>query len=353
MINWETMTTFIIHLIFFYSIYLILSVSLNFQYGYTGIPNFGIVMSMAGGAYVVGYLAGRFAMYIFGIKDLDFIMNNAYVVTLLNEKMRNEPSTAFLIFISSLLLAMIAGATLGFIASYPSIRLRVDYLLMTLIAIAEIVRIIGVNYEPIAGGTLGVNVPDPFAWMGKLRYLGVTIITTVIALMVLFLFEMFVRSPYGRLLRAVRDCEIAASSIGKDTTKIKMTVVILGSSIAAIAGVLYSFYSGAVIAQAYNRYDWTFWPWLMMMIGGAGNNIGTALGALLVVVIRRLIMYYKHSLAVYIPFEVIWLEYIMLGIALILVIAYRPQGLLPEKPTKIRGLNYKKIIRVEKRKVNS
>lgn len=109
-----------------------------------------------------------------------------------------------------------------------------------------------------------------------------------------------------------------------------------GSAIAGIAGSLWSFYCGTVLAAAYTRTYWTFWPWLMAMIGGMGNNIGALVGVATVIIFRRLIIYYKYSLEAYIPFSVVWLEQILLALALILVMMFRPQGIIPEKPAKTK-----------------
>jgi branched-chain amino acid transport system permease protein len=334
----ELLTLFVMDTIVFFAIYLLVTVGLNIQMGYTGLPNFGIVASVAGGAYTVGWFVGRFAMMIYGIEGMDFIKNNAYIVTQINAKLANDPLTAIMIFSLTMGLVVIVGLALGFITAYPAIRLSGDYLAMTLIAMAEAVRVIGIGFSPIAGGTLGVQVPDPFAWMGKMRYFGVIILILTISIITFLMVQLIINSPFGRLLRAVRDNEVTAKSIGKNVVNVKIKAMILGSILASIAGALYSFYSSATIPAAFTRYDWTFWAWLMMMVGGTGNNIGVLIGTLLVVLVRRLITYYKFSLAAFLPFEPLWLELIGLGLALILIMIFRPQGILAEKPTLIRGV---------------
>ncbi|MEM3551700.1 MAG: branched-chain amino acid ABC transporter permease [Candidatus Bathyarchaeia archaeon] len=322
----------------FYAIYLLVSVGLNLQMGYTGLPNFGIVLSVAGGAYTVGWFVGRFAMMIYNIKGMDFINDNAYLVTQINSKLANDPLTAIIIFLMTIGLVIMVGTALGFITAYPAIRLSGDYLTMTLMAMAEAVRVIGIGYSPIAGGTLGVQVPDLFAWMGKARYFGVITLIFATSIIVFLIVQLITSSPFGRLLRAVRDNEVTAESIGKNVVDVRIKAMILGSIIASLAGALYSFYASAVIPAAFTRYDWTFWAWLIIMVGGAGNNLGVAVGTLLVVLVRRLITFYKFSLAAFLPFEPLWLELIGLGLVLILIMIFRPQGILAEKPTRIRGV---------------
>jgi len=81
----------------------------------------------------------------------------------------------------------------------------------------------------------------------------------------------------------------------------------------------------------------------MFMVGGVGNNMGATVGTFMFITVRRMIIYYKHDIEIFVPFQVQWLEQIMIGVALLLIILFRPQGLLPEKPTKMRGLNYEKF----------
>jgi hypothetical protein len=176
-------------------------------------------------------------------------------------------------------------------------------------------------------------------------------------LIIMFLIYLFIEiltsSPFGRLIKAVRENEITARFIGKDVTRIRILVLLIGSSLASIAGVLYSLFMGAVMASAFTRSDWTYWPWLMLIIGGKGNNIGALVGAVIIVIARQLIAIYKHDLELFLPFSVVWLEQILLGITLIAFMIYRPIGIIPEKPVKIRGISFKKIKQEIERIVSS
>jgi branched-chain amino acid transport system permease protein len=325
----------LLDIIVFFAVYLIVTLALNLQYGYTGIPNFGLALSVATGAYVTGALAGRIGMWICGVRsDLDYIMYNPMITSIINNVVRNDPLKGLAIFFSTIILVIIISAIIGFIASYPAIRLRADYLMMVLIAMAEAARIIGLNYTPLVGGTAWVSVPNVFIWMGDIASQFLIILILAISILIFLFLQYVVSSPYGRLIKAVRENELTAECVGKDVVKVKIQIMMLGSAIAGIAGSLWSFYCGTVIAAAYTRTDWTFWPWLMAMIGGMGNNIGALVGVATVIIFRRLITYYKYSLEAYIPFSVVWLEQILLALALILVIMFRPQGIIPEKPAK-------------------
>jgi len=324
---------FIIDLVALYSVYLIVSISLNLEYGYAGIPNFGKMLAVAGGAFVAGSLPGRVAAHFLSITVEDYIRDNVIIVTQVNVGLRNNASLALLIFLATLLVAAGCGAALGFIASYPARRLREDYLAITLLAMAEGVRVIGYNYPPLVGGTLGVQVADTLSWVTpELRYPIASILLLAAAIVVLVYVHVTVNSPLGRTLRAIRDSEIAAATLGKDIVRTRMHVLVVGSALGAIGGALYGLYAGGVIATAYDRVSWTFWPWVMVVLGGAANNIGVATGALAFVTFRKLITFYKGALGPYLPFDVVWLDLILLGIVLMLILMYRPQGLLPEKP---------------------
>jgi branched-chain amino acid transport system permease protein len=334
----------ILNVVAFISIYGILSITLNLQYGYSGIPNFGMTAFVALGAYVTGALTGRLAMIYYGIdSNLDYIADNTKIITLLNSKIALDPLGGILLFIITIILSILFSIPLAYAASYPAIRLREDYLIITLIGIGEAMRIVGVNYTPLVGGTLWVGVPNLFKWAEPYEMIILVSLMLIIMFLIYLFIEILTSSPFGRLIKAVRENEITARFIGKDVTRIRILVLLIGSSLASIAGVLYSLFMGAVMASAFTRSDWTYWPWLMLIIGGKGNNIGALVGAVIIVIARQLIAIYKHDLELFLPFSVVWLEQILLGITLIAFMIYRPIGIIPEKPVKIRGISFKKI----------
>jgi branched-chain amino acid transport system permease protein len=131
----------------------------------------------------------------------------------------------------------------------------------------------------------------------------------------------------------MRDDEVAASSLGKNVVHLRMKVLAVGSALGAIGGALYAFYTCNCRAAAYHRFDWTFWPWVAMMLGGASNNVGVALGVLVFLATRYSITLLKVQLAPFVPFDVVWLDSLLFGMALILILMFKPEGLLREKPT--------------------
>lgn len=334
----------LIDLFMFFLLYLIVTMNLNFMYGYTGIPHFGISLSVAGGGYVVGALSGRILRWVYNVyPELDFMYENSKITNEINANLVNDPLVGIGVFLLIIVISLILNAGLGYIVSRPAIRLSGSYLIIVLIGMAEAMRIIGMNYYPLVGGTFWVHVPDVFIWMGDLRIEGFLIICTIFTLGIFLILQAMSTSPLGRLVRAVRENPVSAECVGKDIVGIRTKVVVMCSALTSIAGVLYGFYIHAVLSTAYTRSTWTFYPWLMFMVGGIGNNMGAALGTFVFITLRRLIIFYKHNIEIFVPFQVQWLEQIMTGAMLLLIILFRPQGLLPEKPIKMRGLDYDKL----------
>ncbi len=336
MMDLSVISIFLTNLIILIGLFIIISLSLNLEYGYAGIPNFGKLLAVAGGAYFVGAASGRILALAYGQPaGLGYIERNLEVVGFLNNSLSSSPlqSIGFLIF--SIMGAAFFGGLLGYAASYPAIRLRGDYLAITLLAMGEILWVIGDNWQPFIGGSMGVRIPDPFRWIES-QYRPVAVLSTVLllALMVFLYLEYLGRSPLGRLLKAMRENELSASVHGKDVVRLRTRTLIVGFSIAAVSGALNSLWTVSVSPKDFERVRHTFMPWVMVMIGGAGNNLGAVIGAIIFVTLRELIVFYKYFFEAIAPFDVVWLEYLLMGIALIIVLMYRPEGLLPEKPTR-------------------
>lgn len=326
---------FAIDLMTAYALYLVVSLSLNLEAGFAGVPNFGKVMFVAAGAAVAGSVSGRLAAIILNVNTHGnyngFI---AQIITQLDSSLSTNAVLSLEILLLGILLAAVIGATLGFLTSYPAIRLREDYLGMLLLASAQLFQIFLGGYEPLIGGTQGIEVPDLFAWAGngiEVRDVVVLGFLAIFAGLVYFYAERVARSPLGRTLRAIRDNEVAARALGKNDVVIRRNVIIVASAISAMAGALLTFYVGAVNAEAWTRITWTFWIWVMVIIGGAANNAGVALGAFSFTFLFKIVDQVKFYFQGSIPFDVNWLEYLMFASLLILILAFRPGGILPEK----------------------
>ena len=235
----------------------------------------------------------------------------------------------------SLLIAMLMGGLAGVVFILPSAKLKHDYLAITLLAISEVLYLVSNYNTSIIGGYYGVSVPDILTWLpGERRFLVFAILGLSIALLVYLFVERVLTSPYGRLLKAMRENEDVVRAFGKDILVLRIKTVAFGSAIAALAGAFYSLYSVNVIASTFFRVDWTFFPFLMLLLGGMGNNRGVILGVFCFVFAKVFLTVYKFEIQsiLHLPFEATWLEYILFGIVMLLILYYKPEGLIKEKP---------------------
>jgi branched-chain amino acid transport system permease protein len=327
----------ILNILVNFAIGLIITVSLNLEVGIAGISQFGRVLAVITGAIVAAAIPGRLLASLIGlpagVEYADHLINFK-IVDQINRILAVNVSLSVGILFFTLILAALLGAFIGYICSYPAIRLKEAYLGITLLAFGDVVNTIAWNVDPIAGGTQGVNVPDVFRWIGvgPERYLGVVLILIGFGLVVFIFVERLIRSPFGRALKAMRDSEVAATAYGKDIVRLRAQALMVGGALAAIGGALWAFYTGSFKAVTYTRLTWTFWPWAYMMLGGIGNNLGMLVGVFAFSVIRTLIYAYKTELTAFIPISPQWFEYILVGLAIIILVLFRPQGLFPEKP---------------------
>ncbi len=314
---------------------LVVSLTLNLEAGYAGVPNFGKVMFVAGGAAIAGSVSGRLAALMLGIDTRgNYVGNVASIVSQANVGIANNPALTLQLFSIGVILAAAVGAGLGLIASYPAIRLREDYLGMLLLGAAQLFQIFLGSYDPFIGGSQPIGVPDLFWWAPSgagWRDLAALGIISSLACVVYLLSEKIARSPLGRTLRAVRDNEIAARSLGKDDVAIRRKVIVLASAISGIAGAMITFYYASVGAGTWDRIAYTFWPWVMVIIGGAANNLGVAMGSFSFAFALKGLNLVKFQFASIFPVDVNYLEYLLFASVLILILMFRPQGMVPEK----------------------
>ncbi len=286
------------------------------------------------GAVSVGGILNRMLIAYYGIGG-DIIEASARVKTVVNEVVASNPAIGVVLLLASLGLAALLGAVAGALFILPSAKLREDYLAITLLAISEVTFMV-CNYDvDIVGGYYGVSIPDVLAFAsGGARIYLFTAIVLVILLVVYILIEILTNSPFGRTLRAMRENEDVVKAFGKNVMILRVKTAAIGSSIAALSGALYSLLTVNVIASSFTRVEWTFYPFLMVLLGGAGNNRGVLAGTLTFVTVKILLTMYKHeiSAALNLPFEAVWLEYAMFGVLMYIVLLYRPQGLFREKP---------------------
>lgn len=324
--------TLIIWLTWF-GIYLILVLSLNLEFGFGGIPNFGTALGMLIGAVCVGGIVNRLLMLIFGIQG-NIINASAQLTNVLNPMIAQNPFLGGIVLLGALGISGLVGALIGALIILPAARLKGFYLAIMLLAISLVGYHICYYTPTIVGGYYGVNVPDVLAWTETARPFASAILILGVAFGVYFVLNRMLNSPYGRMLKMVREDDLVAQTYGRNLMSLRTKVMMIGTAIAAIAGTLYSFWIVNVIPAGFGIVEWTFYPWIMMMLGGLGNNFGMVAGTGTIVSIDLLLTQYKYEITslVALPFGLAWLEYILYGALIILILIYRPQGLIKEKP---------------------
>lgn len=345
----------IIDIAMYFGAFVIVAMALNFQYGNAGVPNMGCAVQVIAGGFAASTFTLRICLWLAQqagapikpyASNYDWVYNNPYnVQSVINDFLKTRPMLSFSLLIFTLALSLFLGAAVGWVISLPAIRLRAEYLMITLITLADASQIFARNWVPLCGGTLGVFVPNVFSFYPGDRTIITAVVTLLVGLVSFLIFRVMLNSPYGRLMRAIRENEVTVGSVGKNVAGIRRNILIFASGITALTGALWAFYGSFVKDTLYQRALWTYWPWLMLILGGPGNNAGTYLGCILVVAMRRLIIAYKWFFDKYLFFPTAYFEQILLGTLLIVIMIFRPSGLIPEKLLYIPGIDYKELVK--------
>jgi len=287
----------------FVGIFGIVALSLNLEFGFAGLANFGKVAFFLVGAYTYAVLSQ------IGVP-----------------------------FYLCLIAGALTSALFGLLISLPALRLRADYLAIAILAFGEILRLIVKAERWIAGGVWGINVSPAISLAGASFEVDVLVNIGLVYFCLLICFlvaQLLANSPYGRVMRAIREDEVAAEALGKDRAKYKAQVLMIGSAMAGVAGGLYAQYLQFIDPYMFMPMI-TFTVWMMVILGGPANNWGALLGAGLVELFARGANLAKDYLTL--PVDPGNLQYILFGVLIILVLLYRPGGLLKESPIKTKAL---------------
>ena len=296
-------------------IYAGFTLGLNIQWGYTGLFNIGIAGFFCIGAYTSALIttpmpSGIYAHYVHQI----FGWNLPFIFGILGA-------------------AVVCGLIAIFIG-VPTLRLREDYLAITTIGIAETIRLVFNNERWLANGPRGLmGLPQPLQeWINPRDYNYLYLVIILLILVVIYLaIERAIRSPWGRVLRAIREDEISTAMSGKDIFYFKMQSLIFGSMIMGIGGALYAHYTKSISPDVFTPLYGTFIIWVMIIVGGSGNNKGAILGAFVVWGIWIGTKFMTDLLPYTLKARAPYIRFLLIGILLEIILIYRPQGLLGEE----------------------
>ncbi|CAM3680186.1 branched-chain amino acid ABC transporter permease [Phaeobacter inhibens] len=272
------------------------------------------------------------------------------------------------------LLAWPAGGLLAagvaWLIGKTALGLRSDYLAIATLGIAEIIISVLKNEDWLSRGVKNVvGLPRPLPYEVDLQNdaafaakaadygldpvlastlyvkLGYSLLFTVVLLALLWMAQMALKSPWGRMMHAIRDNEVAAEAMGKDVTRRHLQIFILGSAICGIAGAMMTTLDSQLTPGTYNPLRFTFLIWVMVIVGGSGNNFGAVLGGLLIwflwikvepmgiLLIETLTagMADTNALKVHLLESASHMRLLTMGLILLLVLRFSPRGLIPER----------------------
>lgn len=276
-------------------VFVLLAVGLDFQYGFTGLINFGYVGFFAVGAYVAALCAVRLSWPpIFGF-----------------------------------ILAMLLPALLAWPLGRVALRLRDDYLAIVTLGFSEIVRLVLISEKDITNGGQGVpGVPRLFARFGSNFWNDVAfaVLMVVACAAVVWVLRQVTCSPYGRLIRAIRDDETALLALGKNPARFKTQVLMVGGAIGGLAGAFYAHYTSFVTPDQFTPAV-TFYVWMAIIMGGIGRLRGAVAGAFLLVAFLEGSRILRDIVPGISEVALSNVRLAAVGLALILFMRFAPKGL--------------------------
>jgi len=297
---------FLIYFLSYALVYAILAIGLNIQWGFTGLVNFGVAGFFAVGAYVSAFMTGSPSPYHLGGFGIPFPL--------------------------ALLIAMVVTGLFALILGIPVIRLREDYLAIVTIGFAEIVRLVIVTERNITKGPYGMGVIKPYKDLVPSNFYGLFYlgISFLILGLVYLAVKKAVSSPWGRILRTIREDERAALALGKNVNWFKLQALVLGSMIFGLGGAVFAHFFNFITPNHFLPL-YTFLVWVMVMAGGSGNTLGVIVGALAIRGVWDGMMFLSDILPQGVQVGAIRLG--VIGLILVLVIMLKPEGILGEKKT--------------------
>ncbi len=332
---------------------LIVALALNHLLGSAGIPAMSNRIPALIGSFTISAVTLRLTFIIVasaGVNliewrdDYSWVYNNQINVGLVNDFIAGNPSLGIGILLFSLAASLLLGGIGGWLLARAAIRLDVIYILILTLSLTDLGCLLGRNVVSLGGGTLGLGIPNPLAFLGGNQGLAMTLVILVTVAAVYMLLQRVEDSPWGRLLAASRDNPTTAASIGKDIVSIRRRVIFFSSGLMALAGTLYSFYNLYVSEAPMHNEVWLFWPLTAIIIGGLGSRRGTILGTSILAITFMMIVNFRLQLQQIFFFPISYLEDIIFPLMILLPLMFLPRGLIQERRKPIRGIVYSEII---------
>jgi branched-chain amino acid transport system permease protein len=383
--------------------YALVALGLNVQWGYGGQFNFavmGLLMlggyavvaasyplndkfwnsegpAMLGGAIIAAVLGAVLVIAAHQVHRLGIrgktkaaIVVIAWAIAYFGYRSQIDPATTFIEakagFIGGAGLPVLVGwafggvlaAIVAYVIGKISLGLRTDYLAIATIGISEIIRAFLKNMDWLTRGTLTVSplpwpvplpletgIANPSLALLAARSMFLSVVVVLVAIIFLLLQRAY-NGPWGRMMRAIRDDHVAAEAMGKDVKARQLQIFVLGAVLIGIAGAIMSTYPQLYDPAGYQPINHTFIVWVMLIVGGAGNNLGAIFGAVLIIIVWNISE--PLSVALFqtlddalrtlgwgsipdVQSRALQMRVFFLGLVIVLALRYAPRGLIPER----------------------
>jgi len=284
--------TYLLHIFILIGIYVIVSMALNLISGYTGLLSIAHAGFYGVGAYVAALMSLHYGT--------NFLLNMACG-------------------------AAVAGV-LGLIVAIPSLRLRGDYFVIATFAFQVLAFSVMNNWVELTAGPLGLpGIPRPeifgFTFTTHVHFL---ILVGIFAVLAFLFCNRLVHSPYGRVLRAIREDEIFPQALGKNVTRYKIGVFVIGAAIASVGGALYAYYITFIDPTSFTIMESIF-ILSIVIIGGSGNLVGSIVGATVLIMVPEFLRFVGMPSSIAAN-----MRQIFYGGLLVLFMMFLPEGFVGE-----------------------
>lgn len=299
------MSAYLVTILIFVGIAIMLGFALNLQWGVCGMVNFGLAGFFSLGAYSAALTALAGA------------------------------GTLAATLVAAAVCALACGAV-----ALISLRLSDEYLAILTLGFGEIIGLVALSEDWLTGGSLGLSdIPRPLVGLVpeqnyELVFLGLLILVLLILYGAL---EMLIRSPFGRALRAIREDDVVALTLGKNVAIMRVKAFAIGGAIIGVAGAFHAFYLTYIDPSQFTA-TITGYTFMAVIIGGRGSNKGLVLGATIIIGLIESTRFLKDAVEIVDSSQLAALRLILIGAGLVLVLIYRPQGIAPEYRVKAASL---------------